>query len=240
MPPRRIIHYGFGPSGPPYVTDGLIFNVDANDPLSYPGSGTLWTDLAGSNDGTLVGGLPYTSPGFDFDGVNDWVDIGSITSANPLSLSGLTQSSFDFWVKIKTTGIVGNRLIDKSTGINGAGGFAIFCVPSPASINFIANGLSSFVTFFLAPTQLNTWVHLVITHETSTIRFYINGTVYLTVLSYVFSYPSTTANARLGNWNSGTGREFNGSMGACKVYNKRLTSAEVLQNFNAQKSQYGL
>ena len=37
---------------PNVVTDGLVFAVDAANKKSYPGSGTTWTDLAGSNNGT--------------------------------------------------------------------------------------------------------------------------------------------------------------------------------------------
>ena len=34
--------------GPPIVTDGLVFYVDAANKQSYPGSGTTWTDLKGA------------------------------------------------------------------------------------------------------------------------------------------------------------------------------------------------
>ncbi len=35
------------------VTDGLVFYVDAGNTKSYPGSGTTWTDLVGSANGTF-------------------------------------------------------------------------------------------------------------------------------------------------------------------------------------------
>ena len=38
----------------PIVTDGLVFYVDAGNSSSYPGSGTTWSDLIGSDDATLI------------------------------------------------------------------------------------------------------------------------------------------------------------------------------------------
>ena len=44
------------------VTDGLVLNLDAGDPRSYPSSGTTWTDLSGNgNNGTLVNGPTYSN-----------------------------------------------------------------------------------------------------------------------------------------------------------------------------------
>ena len=39
---------------PKIVTDGLVFCLDAANPRSYPKSGTTWSDLKGSIDGTLT------------------------------------------------------------------------------------------------------------------------------------------------------------------------------------------
>ena len=46
----------------PIITAGLILNLDATNALSYPGTGTTWTDLSEqSNTGTLVGSPTYSS-----------------------------------------------------------------------------------------------------------------------------------------------------------------------------------
>ena len=37
------------------ITSGLVLNLDASNAASYPGSGTVWTDLSGlNNNGTLI------------------------------------------------------------------------------------------------------------------------------------------------------------------------------------------
>ncbi len=45
---------------PSIVTNGLLFCVDAANPRSYPGSGTNWFQLSGSNNtGSIVNGPTY-------------------------------------------------------------------------------------------------------------------------------------------------------------------------------------
>ena len=47
---------------PDIVRDGLVLNLDAGEPSSYPGTGTAWTDLSGNgNTGTLTNGPTYSS-----------------------------------------------------------------------------------------------------------------------------------------------------------------------------------
>jgi len=48
-------------SDEPIVTSGLVLNLDAGNPASYPGSGTTWFDLSGNgNNGTLVNVVRYS------------------------------------------------------------------------------------------------------------------------------------------------------------------------------------
>lgn len=47
------------------VRDGLVLHLDAANVKSYPGSGTVWTDLSGNgNNFSIVGSLPYDASGF--------------------------------------------------------------------------------------------------------------------------------------------------------------------------------
>ena len=63
---------------PKIVTDGLVLCYDAANDRSYPNTGTTWTDLAGSNNGTLTNGPTFdTTNGGSivFDGTNDRISI---------------------------------------------------------------------------------------------------------------------------------------------------------------------
>ena len=75
---------------PRIVTDGLVMCLDAGNSRSYPGTGTVWTDLAG-NIGTLTNGPTFNSENGGsvvFDGTNDGVDVSGTESFNgPLGVS---------------------------------------------------------------------------------------------------------------------------------------------------------
>jgi hypothetical protein len=62
------------------VTSGLVLNLDAANPRSYPPpyNGVTWTTLAGSNNGTLINGPTFNSSNggsIVFDGVNDYIRL---------------------------------------------------------------------------------------------------------------------------------------------------------------------
>ena len=74
-------------SSPPIVTSGLVLNLDAANPASYPGSGTTWTNLiSGGVNGTLVNGPTYSSVNggvIVLDGINDYIDVPiNLTNTN--------------------------------------------------------------------------------------------------------------------------------------------------------------
>ena len=44
----------------PYLLPNVVLAVDAGDTVSYPGTGTTWTDLSGSNNnGSFVGSITF-------------------------------------------------------------------------------------------------------------------------------------------------------------------------------------
>ena len=67
--------------GPRIVTDGLIACLDAANTKSYPGSGTVWTDISGNGrNGPLINGPTFNSSNrgsIQFDGTNDYINFGN-------------------------------------------------------------------------------------------------------------------------------------------------------------------
>lgn len=51
---------------------------------------------------------------------------------------------------------------------------------------------------------------------------------------------TNTGGQWIGIYGGAGGYPYNGSLSICRVYNRVLTAAEVLQNFNATKSRYGI
>ena len=222
--------------GPNIVTDGLVLALDAGSGRSYDGT-TSWNDLSSNKSVyTLNNGVTYQSINggvFDFDGVDDYAS----TSSAPLS-AGATTYSIEAVFKADSTGTQvvweqgstaqtsGKRvcMILLSTG---TGGFNGQNADFQTSVNY----------------SINTWYNWLITVDTSLssnkIKIYVNG-----VLS-AQGNPSATLNAgadgaRVGNKLSNSTEDFDGNIALVRTYNRVLTAAEVLQNFNAQKSRFGI
>jgi hypothetical protein len=96
-------------------------------------------------------------------------------------------------------------------------------------------------------TPLNDWYYVGFTYSSNTLTAYVNGqTAGSTTISrqtpfnnggvlglyYSLGYPTGT--------NMGGGGASTFRFGGMNVYNLGLTSSQVLQNFNANKSKYGL
>ena len=103
------------------VQDGLVLCLDAASKASYPGTGTLWNDLAGSSNGTLINDATFSGANegvIVFDGTDDYVDCGdnagvefssgesftlSICSINPLISSSLELTGVPAYFELFST-----------------------------------------------------------------------------------------------------------------------------------------
>ena len=83
-------------TGPNIVTDGLVLYLDAANPKSYPGSGTVWKDLSGNgNHFNLINGPSFNNFYINFDGVDDYVK-----SINTLDLSSYNSISVEMCFQV--------------------------------------------------------------------------------------------------------------------------------------------
>jgi hypothetical protein len=218
------------------VTNGLVLYLDAANPKSYLSGSTIWNDLSyGVNNGTLVNGPTFNSANggsIVFDGSNDYVDfyapnLGTTTTVEmwckPLSLTNgmfFGWRTYDVWA---SGGIVGFN-----TGVND-----IYGMSSTTVTNL---GL------------LNNWKHYVF--EMRSDVSYTNNKIYINAENQILSQQRGSELAINRNFNNGLGRigswiinaNFFMSMNCAsfKVYNRALTTSEILQNFNATKGRFGL
>ena len=217
--------------GPNIVTDGLVFAIDAGSERSYPGSGTTTTNIINGASGTLTNGVGYVSNNggaFDFDGTDDFILFPDDTNLN---LQTLTMES---WSYLNTTIQQYGFLFEKG-------------LVNTQYANFFENTIFVFRTMGLSTSSLNiasslfsanSWNHIVCTYASGTKRIYLNG-IQVGVATGLTGTISTNANGpRIGAHSSGY--YLDGEIAASRVYNKALTAAEVLQNYNAQKSRFGL
>ena len=230
------------------INDGLVLYLDASNTKSYTGSGTTWNDLSRSrNNGTLVNGPTYSSENFGsivFDGVNDYVKIPNDNSLNPtdqitiscyVKLTNLRDSIYESLV-VKTS--IGGPFGTSQYGLVGwRGGFSSFGI-------FFRLGLSSGISTLSSnvdnTTILNRWVYVTATYNGSSMRIYYNS-VLKNSLSTTGTINTIMDDLFVGKNGGGGGDNYTSSnIASVQVYNKSLTSQEILQNFNATKTRYGL
>lgn len=228
---------------PSIVKNGLVLCLDAKDLKSYSGSGTTWTDRSGlGNNGTLVNGVGYSDGAMVFDGVddavvkttiaNDSLDISSVTCSLWFNSNSLPVGSIDTSVsylisKNLNAGSVDQQysIVINSTTIRGSIG-GIY-TPVTTSYNF----------------SNNKWYNIGITYGANIISLYVNGIVLLTTSQTpnITFKPNFSIGRRSSANDGSTGLFlFDGKISAVSIYNRALSPAEILQNYNATKSRFQL
>jgi len=216
------------------VRFGLVMELDAGNPYSYAGAGTAWYDVSGTgNNGTLTNGPTYTSDnsgGILFDGSDDYVNV--TYNASTISFPS-NNATICVWFKVSTTGDgIGVLVTQRSSSGSGfqtymystrlyadGGGTA-----GVSSNTVISNGTISFGC-------------IVYDRTNSLLKLYING-IFDNQVSYTGNIQDTYP-IRLGNGAFGDG-PFPGTIYMAQIYNRTLSAAEVLQNYNATKGRFGL
>jgi hypothetical protein len=223
---------------PSIVTDGLVLNLDAGFVSSYPKTGTTWKDLSGSgNTGTLINGVSYSGESggaIVLDGTDDMITIG-VGNNYPYPYNTL-----EIWVK--TSGL--------GSGMSAAG---LFGLDFGRTVTILSNGNISYAwytgvgvnqgnLFNVTTTGVNLfdnqWHHVICSRGTSVFEIYVDGILKLSGgnggepswngLNIWSSMSSVIGN----NPNDGIYR-LKGLISNAKMYNRQLSSTEVLQNYNA-------
>ena len=213
---------------PLIVRDGLVLCLDAANPRSYPKSGTTWSDLKGSNDGTLTNGPTFDADdkgSIVFDGSNDYVQLGqnSLNTSGPLTVD----------IVAKYTAIDSQRNLVVLT--NGSA-YTQFGVNGNEGRVWKSGGGALLV--YSTPTVGQIAIWSLVLNGSNGISVYINGSLDASVDSA--SLQSGGGNSfKLGTWGTGA-QAYGGHIYSFKAYNRALTAAEVLQNYNATRGRYGI
>ena len=223
----------------PLVTQNLLLHYNTLNTSSYNGSGTTITDISGNGrNGTITGSPTWTSNYFTF--VDDYITTPNlssvITSANEVH-------SVELWVYPTNNGVLVqyNNSTSPNTSYHHS---AIEIVGGNLEVGFWnGSGLSS--TGNIGAVSFNQWHQIVLTYNGSVCKGYIDG-VYKGSVNVLWSSPMDSSMPFYMNFgyadstSHGDGTNFDGRFGTMRVYNKSLTDAEVLNNYNADKSKYGL
>lgn len=218
----------------PIVTDGLVFYVDAGNGNSYPGSGTTWSDLIGSNDGTLTNGPTYSSDnggGIVFDGSDDYVSIneGGLSFPND-------SADFTCEVVVRLDDIITQQSFFQQEDSGGTGRSWIF-LRNNSGNHAISSylGSSDLLLTSLGVPLVDTVYQLHIKYESGVLHIGYNGAWYQSSTRSIDE--NCTGGFRIGSGKS-AGFKVDGNIYYVRVYNKALSASEILQNYNALKNRF--
>lgn len=218
---------------PSIVTNGLVLCTDAGNPRSYSGSGTQWNDATSSGfNFTLTNGPVYSSSNlgfFTFDGVNDFASASNNTALD-------TQTpTVEVWVKTNATNQNG-FWFEKGT-VNSQ--YALFQEGGFIKWRMNIGGITELATTTASFMNTSNWFQVVGTYTSGSRILYING-VQVNSDTQTGTISTNSSGMFIGAHGTGTGYWYNGALSICRVYNRVLSSAEVLQNFNAARGRYGV
>lgn len=196
-------------------------------------SGNTAADSSGNNNfGTLVGpvstpGTPDGSPrSLCFDGVNDYVDVGSMNVPG----SALTISA---WFRADSFNIGDARIISKADGVNAADHIYMLSTLQSGANQRLRCRLrtgSSTKTLVASSGNLQTdaWTLVTMTYDGSTLRLYKDA-VQVGSLAATGSIPTfSSIQTAIGNQPIGAGeRAFDGCIDDVRIYGRALSQQEI-------------
>lgn len=219
------------------VRNGLILHLDAANPKSYPGSGTSWNDLSGrNNNATLVGSPTITNSIIQLNGSQN-ITIPTSPNWN----FGLNDFAFDMWFNLSTYISTTNNptLFGVFPYYSASPNGFLLCVTPVGKLGFYTDSYETYAESLAIVVPLNTWLHCVVTRVSGILKFYIQGSVVLSIDLSTFSVVNSTG-ISIGKDITQQADFFTGSVSNFKAYSKGLTQLEIQQNFEATRGRYGV
>ena len=221
----------------PVYNNGLVLNLDAGNANSYPGTGTTWFDLASGNNGTLTNGPTYdTANGGSLSfSTNKYVTIPTGDSYN----FGTSDFTIEGWVNFNSiTGPNDQIFVSKFTSWTSNLDFVFRFSFATPRITFLAGDLSAISLQNSYNITINTWYNYCVSRVSGVTTLYLNGIAQSSHTGSV-NIPNDKTDIRLG-YAQDNSEPLNGRMSGFKVYNRGLSSTEILNNFNSTRGRFGL
>ena len=218
-----------------YVKNGLILHLDGinNTGSGHSNTSTIWKDLSGNNNNGTVTGATWGNTGLTFDGIDDWVSIKELNYTE-VSLevvfkdNSIPDNSHHYMFCNMEQGGYG-------LGNNGSNGLVgQVCVNNEYQYLSIDNFDS---------TIKNT---LTITSNGKESKLYLNGNLVKSIIveNGIISYPNNSTIMALGTNPEGSTNiqleSYKGNIFSARMYNRVLTEQEVKNNYEIDKSRFGM
>lgn len=228
-------------TGPQIVTSDLVFYLDAGNTKSYPGTGTTWYNRA-SSDGVFYNANAINSPTFSslnngtivFDGVNSYYQSTATTNSVGMIGGNFTVNVWYYTDAGYTSSVIGQSgcMFASDTEPLSGGSYQMLFRSSNLYVSFYANDQS-------IPHIPSQWFMFTHTYNFTTkiSKVYRNGVLLNTITRTIDL--TTTGFIKIGRGIFGA-NYFNGRIPIVQIYKRDISDAEVLQNFNATRSRFGI
>lgn len=222
------------------VTSNLQLYLNAGNELSYPGSGTTWTDLSSNGYSTSLVNSPTYNSGnggyFSFDG-SDYVDTNQSLASETFSVGG--------WFRTTASGI--KMLLSKETTAGNPWNYRIWLNGGLINADMSRVTTQSSLSSPLSTYNDGNWYYVMFTRDDSNWYLYVNGAQVATKSD---PYSGSVTNSQelwigrsafTSGGSSPTGSyQFVGDISEIFIYNRVLSANEILQNYNVTKTRFGI
>ena len=234
-----------GPELPSGVSD-LILSLDALNNKSYPGTGASLNDVSVTGaTATLVNSPTYTAGYFTYNGTTQYAHIPYSAALSPTT--AITVSVWAFQSNWSTS-TENTRIASKTEG--GGWNLGVGDPGYAGQVGFVIHMNGTYRAVGISKSSVSAgWHMLTGTCDGRYLNFYIDGVVVSTYDNTAYgplTYNNTNniiiaSEAGGGTTNSIVGANyFAGPIGNLTMYNRALSTAEVLQCFQAMRDRYGI
>lgn len=219
--------------------NNMLLHIDAANPKSYPGSGSIWKDISGNNNHiTLYNNPTFGSDNFTLDGVNQYC-----RTTNKLNLTNYSFVVIDITFSkadaISPSGMLYEHTSNWNSVVGGFGMLPNSVGSTVYNASFShSNHHSSPSANYLSENGTDITNHTIIWSSIAGIalrKYYVNG---ILVKSVDTSSSSFTDDYLYLGVRGGTTLHFRGSIYSIKIFSDTLTSNQVTQNFEAVRKRY--
>lgn len=231
-------------SGP--VTTNLVLHLDAGNTSSYPGSGTVWSDLSGNNNNFNIVATAYNSTGvkyMDFNG-----SYGVAKNSADISISDATGVTYCAWTRVKNSNGDWRTLTRSYTSDH-----HVIIQYQGWDIGMYDNDSAGFITSGFSQQSLpnygtSNWIAMYWRWQASSPYYEMSynntpGTIRGSITNSNGRYNRGFGS--LGGYHNGSqtpsdASQYWGDIAVFMAYNRRLTDAELTQNFNYYNSRFAI
>ncbi|VAW91659.1 MSHA biogenesis protein MshQ [hydrothermal vent metagenome] len=218
--------------------DQAVWNNTLDEVVDTSGNnnhGTAFNGVLADLSNPVVAGSPGTCNYGEFDGVDDYIDLGSL----PNLIDSFTMTA---WINPVVINQDQRIFADDQ---NNSGGFA-FSLGDGGNgrLRFFSRNVNPIILDSPAVINAGSWQHVAAVHDVNakTRQLFVNGVAVTSAQPYTGTWGSDTGTASLGGENNSAGSEavprwrFQGSIDEVRVYARALSSGDITAVMNETRA----